>query len=179
MPQSITNLKQQSGSVAIETIFLLPIIVILLFAVIHYCMIFFAASMFDHVAKESIRQSMAFVNEECYFSYKNCSGAEVLTEVTPTIRTHAKIIIQGFTQGQGESLGSLFGVTLPDPEELIRISTITDPIDGSDICCQVTIVLDEYRTTPFLPTNIIDGLLPKEVSVFPDQIVGTAVLKLN
>lgn len=179
MSQSITKLKRQTGSVAIETVCLLPVIIVLLFAVIHYCMIFFAASIFDHAAKESIRQSMAFVNEECYFSYRSCSGDEVLNDVAPTIRNNAMMVIQGFTHGEGNNPGTLFGITLPAAEQLIRVSTITDPAGGSEVCCQVSIVLDGYRTTPFLPIGIIDGLLPGEASVFPDQIVGTAVLKLN
>lgn len=179
MPQSITKSNRQTGSVAIETVCLLPVIIILLFAVIHYCMIFFAASIFDHAAKESIRQSMAFVSEECYFSYRSCSGDEVLDQVTPTIRNNAVMVIQGFTHGEGNNPGTLFGITLPAADQLIRVSTITDPADGSEACCQVSIVLDGYRTTPFLPIGIIDGLLPGDASVFPDQIVGTAVLKLN
>lgn len=168
--------RQQKGSVAIETVCLMPVIMILLFAVIHYSMIFFAASLFDHAAKESIRQSISLVNEECYFDYAGtgCSDTTVLNNVSQAIRTHAIEVIQGFTHGEGTSAGQLFGVTLPAADSLVTVTTI-----DTGGCCKVTIALPDYQTTPFLPTQIIDGLIPGSDSVFPNQITASAVLKLN
>lgn len=168
--------NRQLGSVAIETVCLMPIIMILLFAVIHYSMIFFAASLFDHAAKESIRQSISYVDEECYFDYSGsgCSDNTVLGNVSEVIRNNALQVIQGFTHGEGTSPGQLFGVTLPAADTLISITTI-----DSGGCCKVTITLPNYQTTPFLPTSIIDGLIPGDDSVFPTEITASAVLKLN
>lgn len=174
-PEFLTyRLIRQRGSVAIESVCLMPVIIILLFAVIHYSMIFFAANLFDYAAKESIRQSIAYVDEACYFDYasSDCSDTQVLNNVSGVIRDNAIGVIQGVTHGKGASLGSLFGVTLPD--SLITISAIE-----SGGCCEVTISLPNYQETPFLPTGMIDGLLPGDGSVFPTEITASAVLKLN
>lgn len=165
---------KQRGAVAIETVFLLPIVIILLFAIVHYSMIFFATTLFDYAAKESIRSAMSQVDENCYFNVDGCSDSDTLTLVSPVILDSATQVIQGVTHGSGNSLGVLFGVTLPARNELISVSAI----DGGG-CCEVSITLDNYRNTPFLPLNVIDGLLPGDTSVFPDAITATAVLKLN
>ncbi len=168
-----THAKQQ-GSVAIETVCLLPVIVILLFAVIHYCMIFFAISIFDYAAKESVRQSMSYVDESCYFSSSGCDDTTTLSNIKPIVIQNATQVIQGFTHATGDSLGKLFGVTLPAAEELITLTTIS----GGG-CCQVSISLTDYQSSPFLPLSIVDGLIPGEESVFPEQIAATAVMKFN
>lgn len=166
--------NKQAGSVAIETVFLLPIILILLFAIIHYSMIFFAASLFNHAAKEGIRHAVSYVDEECYFSSAGCQDETLLVQIKPVVQTHALQIIKGFTSELSGNEWALFGVILPDKEELITLTTI----EGGG-CCKVIIHLPNYHSTPFLPLNIIDGLIPGEGSVFPNQIMASAVLKLN
>ncbi len=165
---------KQNGSVAIETVCLLPVIIILLFAVIHYCMIFFAISIFDYAAKESIRQSMSFVDESCYFTTSGCDDSSTLDNLKPIIIANATKVIQGFTHASGSDLGKLFGVTLPAADELIKLSTIS----GGG-CCEVSISLSNYQSTPFLPLGVVDGLIPGDQSVFPSQLSATAVMKFN
>ena len=110
---------KQRGAVAIETVFLLPIVIILLFAIVHYSMIFFATTLFDYAAKESIRSAMSQVDENCYFNVDGCSDSDTLTLVSPVILDSATQVIQGVTHGSVNSLGVLFGVTLPARNELI------------------------------------------------------------
>ncbi|MFB9135330.1 TadE/TadG family type IV pilus assembly protein [Vibrio olivae] len=171
---SYSRRVKQKGSVAIETVCLLPLIILLIFSVIHYCMIFFAISIFDFAAKESIRQTLSYVDESCYFSASGCTDSNILEQVKPIILDNASQVIKGFTHANGDGLGKLFGVTLPAAENLIQISTIAE---GG--CCQVSISLTDYHSTPFLPLNIVDGLIPGENSVFPSQLSATAAMKIN
>ena len=57
----LINKKRRGTAGRNEAVFLLPLVLILLFAIIHYSMIFFAASLFEHAAKEGIRNSMSYV----------------------------------------------------------------------------------------------------------------------
>ncbi|WP_081280800.1 TadE family protein [Vibrio natriegens] len=164
----------QCGAVAIEAAFLLPIALVLLFAICHYSMIFFAASLFDHAAKEGIRSALSLVDESCYFSTSGCSDQATLDLVRPTIIASSSDVIQTMTKGSGDDLGSLFGVALPSKNQLISVSTIS----GGG-CCEVSINFSNYRATPFLPTQVVDSLLPGTESVFPDAITASVVMKLN
>lgn len=167
-----TNNKQR-GAAGIEAVLLLPIVIILLFAIIHYSMIFFAASLFEHAAKEGIRTSMSYVDESCYFESDGCDDSEALTTFLPPIQNNTAAVIQNFTGGSGENLGSLFGVPLGNKDDLISVVLMS-----SGDCCKVVISLN-YQENSFLPKGIIDGLLPGEGSVFPESITATASMKLN
>lgn len=165
---------KQRGAVGIETAFLLPIIIIFLFALIHYSMIFFATALFNHAASEGLRQAMSVADETCFFTDPGCSDAAVLANAQPVIINGVTHVIQAITHASGSDLGSLFGVALPS--DLITVTPIS-----SGGCCQVTVSLSDYPQHPFLPLRIIDGLLllPEGESVFPNQITGSAILKLN
>lgn len=165
--------KKQRGAAGIEAVFLLPLVLILLFAIIHYSMIFFAASLFEHAAKEGIRNSMSYVDESCYFESDGCDDSEALTTFLAPIQNNTAAVIQNFTGGSDDNLGSLFGVPLGNKNALINV----DLISGGG-CCKVVISLD-YTNNSFLPKGIIDGLLPGEGSVFPESITATASMKLN
>ena len=172
------RLSLQQGAVAIETALLLPIVVILMFAIIHYSMIFFAAALFNNAAKEGLRQAVSVVvSEECYFNpdAPGCGDDEVLRIAENIIQEEAGIIIQSVTQGSGSNMGTLFGVALPSRDQMISVKKIS----GGGGCCEVTVALDNYHAQPFLPISIIDNLLPVERSVFPEQISATANLKIN
>lgn len=165
--------KKQRGAAGIEAVFLLPLVFILLFAIIHYSMIFFAASLFEHAAKEGIRNSMSYVDESCYFT--ECDATETKDLFSGPITDNTAAVIQNFTGGTGDSLGVLFGVDLGNKNG----DTIDVKLMSDGDCCQVQVSLQDYPSEPFLPTEIIDGLLPGEGSVFPAHITGSAAMKLN
>lgn len=169
--------RRQKGAAGIEAVFLLPIILLLLFAVIHYSMIFFTISLFNYAAKEGIRNSLSVVNagyEGCYFYSQGCADDEIaLNNYRDAIRDNVASVIQNYT-GSNEGLGRLFGVDLGTKDSLIKV----DKLEGGG-CCQVIVSLDDYKSKPFLPVEIIDGLLPGDGSVFPESLTASASMKLN
>ncbi|WP_417879656.1 TadE/TadG family type IV pilus assembly protein [Vibrio sp.] len=165
--------KKQQGAAGIEAVLLLPLVLLLLFAIIHYSMIFFAASLFEHAAKEGIRNSMSYVDERCYFT--ECDAAEIEDIFRRPITDNTAAVIQNFTGGTGDSLGVLFGVDLGNKNG----DTIDVKLMSDGDCCQVKVSLQDYASEPFLPTEMIDGLLPGDGSVFPEDITATASMKLN
>lgn len=163
--------RRQKGAAGIEAVFLLPIILLLLFAVIHYSMIFFTISLFNFAAKEGIRNSLSYVDERCYFTGCDANTAKGIFDAPITNNTAA--VIQNVTRGTGDNLGSLFGVPLGNKGELIQVGLMQD---GD--CCEVVVSLN-YQDQTFLPVEIIDGLLPGDGSVFPESLTASASMKLN
>lgn len=166
-------LFKQRGAAGIEAVLLLPIMLVLLFAIIHYSMIFFAASLFNYAAKEGIRNSMSYVDERCYFEASGCDDDEALALFTDPIKENTAEVIQNFTTGNS-GLGKLFGKDLGDINSVITV----DPMEGGG-CCKVTVNFVYDDNNAFLPKGIIDGLLPGDESVFPNAITASASMKLN
>lgn len=165
-------LIKQRGAAGIEAVLLLPIMLVLLFAIIHYSMIFFAASLFNYAAKEGIRNSMSYVDERCYFEESGCDDNEALDLFTDPITQNTAEVIQNFTTTGDTDLGKLFGKELGDINSVITV----DAMEGGG-CCKVTV--NFAYDDAFLPKGIIDGLLPGDESVFPNAITASASMKLN
>ncbi|NAX48107.1 hypothetical protein CAG70_14055 [Photobacterium halotolerans] len=149
----IKRIKQQ-GSAALETIFLLPVVLMIFYAVAQYSLIFVSIQMLNYVSEEALRKSISYVDENCYYG-----GACDNTELTEYIEDSAKDLIQSYT-GSGSGLGFLFGQNLD--------GNLTIDADPDIFCCKVTIIYN-YKNKPFLPSF---GL------PVPDELKSTAILNL-
>lgn len=120
--------SRQRGAVAIETALLLPIIFILLFAFMHFAMLFTVNSVMNYAAKEGVRQ--AFSVQACSPADETCDDTFAATKVKQaTVKA-----LESFT-----SDGAFLGVTLN--ESKIEVGEVTN-IAGNNVCCQVTIKAD-------------------------------------
>ncbi|MDO6708200.1 TadE family protein [Photobacterium sp. 1_MG-2023] len=137
-----------------ETILLMPVILMLLYAIAQYSLIFLSIQMFNYAAEESLRNSISYVDENCYYG-----GTCDETELKNQIDLAAKSVITNYTESQS-GLGTLFGQSL---DTGLAIS-----VDSNNFCCKVTITYN-YKQHPFLPSF---GL------PVPDELKSTATLNL-
>jgi len=151
----IKRIKQQ-GSAALETIVILPAVLMILFAIAQYSMIFATVQLFDFAVKESLRNSVKYVDENCYYGGSCANHTETLKD---KIKETAKDITGS----------SLFGKTLPyDSDDFFSVDN-----DSDGDCCKVTITLN-YSSSPFISNCILPDLcLP-----IPNKLTSTASLKL-
>ncbi|UIP30449.1 TadE family protein [Photobacterium sp. TLY01] len=149
----IKRIKQQ-GSAALETIFLLPVILMIFYAVAQYSLIFVSIQMLNYVSEEALRKSISYVDENCYYG-----GACDNTELKNHIRGSAESLIRNYTDSNS-GYGSLFGQSLD--------GNLSINIDSDTFCCKVTIIYN-YKNKPFLPSF---GL------PVPDELKSTAILNL-
>ncbi|QUJ69746.1 pilus assembly protein (plasmid) [Photobacterium sp. GJ3] len=138
-----------------ETILLMPVILMLLYAIAQYSLIFLSIQLFNYAAEESLRNSISYVDENCYYG-GSCDVDDLKVHITSS----AEAIISSYTGSEG-NLGKLFGQTLD------ASSLEIDP-DSNNFCCKVTITYN-YKQHPFLPSF---GL------PVPDELKSTATLNL-
>lgn len=162
--QSVARHHQQ-GAAALETIFLMPAILLMLYTIAHYSLIFVAMQMFTYTAEEALRESIRFVDESCYYG-GGCDSQALQDEV----KSNAQAIIDGMTPG-----GKLFGQSLTQVWTSAETSQSGKAFEilvadvGEGECCQV-VIRYEYARFPFLPAIFH---LP-----VPDQLTGSARLQL-
>ncbi|WP_120512611.1 TadE family protein [Photobacterium salinisoli] len=149
----IKRTKQQ-GSAALETVLLLPVVLMIFYAVAQYSLIFVSIQMLNYVSEEALRKSVSYVDENCYYG-----GACDSTELEDHIEQSAESLIKSYT-GSNSGRGSLFGQSLDD--------NLSINIDSDTFCCKVTIIYN-YKNKPFLPSF---GL------PVPDELKSTAILNL-
>lgn len=151
----IKRIKQQ-GSAALETIFLLPVVLMIFYAIAQYSLIFVSIQMLNYVSEEALRKSISYVDENCYYG-----GACDSNELKEHIRDSAESLIQNYT-GSNSGRGLLFGQSLDD--------NLLIHIDSDTFCCKVTIVYKyKDKENQFLPSF---GL------PVPDELKSTAILNL-
>lgn len=149
----IKRTKQQ-GSAALETVLLLPVVLMIFYAVAQYSLIFVSIQMLNYVSEEALRKSISYVDENCYYG-----GACDSSELKEHIKDSAESLIKNYT-GSNSGRGSLFGNSLDD--------NLSINIDSDTFCCKVTIIYN-YKNKPFLPSF---GL------PVPDELKSTAILNL-
>lgn len=145
---------KQHGSAALETILLLPVVLMIFYAVAQYSLIFVSIQMLNYVSEEALRKSISYVDENCYYG-----GACDNTELKDHIRGSAESLIRNYTDSNS-GYGSLFGQNLD--------GNLSINIDSDTFCCKVTIIYN-YKNKPFLPSF---GL------PVPEELKSTAILNL-
>ncbi|KDM90115.1 TadE family protein [Photobacterium galatheae] len=163
---SIRKRKQgQQGAAALEAILLTPVILMILYAIAQYSLIFVSIQMFNYAAEESLRESISYVDSNCYYA-----GSCDTTTLKSEIEESAKEVIKRYTEADS-GLGKLFGqnldTTWAENETTVSLFNV-DVSEPGNICCKVTITYN-YKKYPFLPSF---GL------PVPDELKSTATLNL-